>query len=88
VECDLGNYFTRTINSNSTFSFTNVPASRAFSFALELTHTSGTVTWPAAVAWPNNTAPTLNTGLTHLFVFVTDDGGTRWRGAALVDYNN
>lgn len=88
VNCSLGNYFTRTINANATFSFTNIPSGRAFSFALELTHTSGTVTWPAAVEWPNGTAPTLNTGFTHIFVFVTDDGGSRWRGAALVDYNN
>jgi hypothetical protein len=28
----------------------------------------------------------LTTAKTHLLIFVTDDGGTRWRGAALVDY--
>ena len=50
--------------------------------------TSGTVTWPASVKFPADTAPTLTTGKTHLFMFVTDDGGTRYRGAALADYVN
>ena len=88
VDCSAGNYFTKTINANSTFTFSNVPASRAFSFVLELTHTSGTVTWPSSVKFPSDTAPTLTTGKTHLFVFETNDGGTRFRGAALVDYVN
>ena len=88
VDCSAGNYFTKTINANSTFTFSNVPASRAYSFVLELTHTSGTVTWPASVKFPSDTAPTLTTGKTHLFVFETNDGGTRFRGAALVDYVN
>lgn len=88
VDCSAGNYFTKTIAGASTFTFSNVPASRAFSFTLELTHTSGTVTWPASVQWPGGTAPTLTTGKTHLFTFVTDDGGTRWRGASSVNYTN
>lgn len=88
VDCSSGNYFTKTIAADSTFTFSNPPASRSYSFTLELTHTSGTITWPAAVQWPGATAPTLTAGKTHLFMFVTDDGGTRWRGAALVDYTN
>jgi hypothetical protein len=89
IDCGAGNYFTKTISSNSTFTFSNPPATgTAYAFTLELTHTSGTVTWPASVAWPGGIAPGLTTGKTHLFVFVTDDGGTRWRGAALVDYTN
>lgn len=88
VDCSTGNYFTKTISADSTFTFSNVPASRAYSFVLELTHTSGTVTWPTSVKFPADTAPTLTTGKTHLFVFETNDGGTRFRGAALVDYVN
>ena len=89
INLSLGNYFIKTINANSTFTFSNPPASgTAGTFTLELTHTSGTVTWPASVKWPADTAPTLTTGKTHLFVFVTDDGGTRYRGAALADYVN
>jgi len=88
INCAAGNYFTKTISANSTFTFSGAPSSRAYGFTLELTHTSGTITWPASVKWPGNTAPALATGKTHLFVFVTDDGGTRWRGAALKDYVN
>jgi hypothetical protein len=88
VDCSLGNYFIKTIAANSTFTFSNVPASRAYSFTLELTLTSGTITWPVAVKWNNDTAPILTAGKTHLLVFVTDNGGARWRGAALVDYVN
>lgn len=88
VDCTAGNYFTKTINSNSVFTFSNPPSSRSYSFTLELTHTSGSVTWPTTVKWPADTTPSLTTGKTHLFMFVTDDGGTRWRGAALVNYTN
>ena len=86
VDCSAGNYFTKTINGSSTFTFSNAPSSRAYSFTLELTVTSGSATWPASVAWPSGTAPTLSTGKTSLLMFVTDDAGTRWRGASLVDY--
>jgi hypothetical protein len=88
IDCSEGNYFTKTIAGDSTFTFSNAPASRSYAFTLELTQTSGNVTWPAAVTWPKDTPPTLTAGNTHIFVFVTDDGGTRWRGAALVDYIN
>jgi len=88
IDCSAGNYFTKTINGNSTFTFSNVATSRAVAFTLELTHTSGTITWPTTVKWPADTAPSLTTGKTHLFFFVTDDGGTRWRASSLVNYTN
>lgn len=88
IDCSAGNYFTKTISGNSTFTVSNVPSSRAFAFTLELTHTSGTVTWFSGVEWPSGTAPTLTTGKTHLFMFVTDDGGTRWRASSLINYTN
>ena len=88
VDCSTGNYFTKTISGNSTFTFANVPTGCAYAFTLELTHSSGTVTWPASVKFPADTAPTLTTGKTHLFMFITDDGGTRFRGSSLVDYVN
>jgi len=88
VDCSAGNYFTKTISGNSTFTFANVPTGGAYSFTLELTHSSGTVTWPSSVKFPADTAPTLTTGKTHLFMFLTDDGGTRFRGSSLVDYVN
>ena len=86
LDLSTSNYFTKTINANSTFTVSNTPSSRAFAFTLELTHTSGTITWFSGVEWPGGTAPTLATGKTHLFMFVTDDGGARWRAASLVNY--
>lgn len=88
IDCSTGNYFIKTINGSSTFTVSNIPSSRAYSFTLELTHTSGTITWFSGVEWPNGTAPTLTTGKTHLFMFVTDDGGTRWRASSLINYTN
>jgi len=90
IDCSSGNYFTKTITSGTnTFTFDNVPTTgTAFSFTLELTHTGGTAAWPAAVKWPADTAPSLTDGKTSLFMFVTDDGGTRWRGNAIVDFTN
>lgn len=88
IDCSLGNYFTITISGNSTFSFTNVPSSRSYLLTVEITHTSGTITWPISVKWAGDNAPTLTAGYTHLFMFITDDSGTRWRGAYLTDYAN
>jgi hypothetical protein len=89
IDCSLGNFFTKTIAANSTFTVSNVPASRAYAFTLEVVHTSGTITWFSGVQWPNNnTAPTLTTDKVHLFTFVTDDGGTTWRGASQINYNS
>lgn len=85
VDCSVSNYFTRTVNGAVTFTFSNVPAG-SYGFTLKIIHTSGAITWPAAVKWPKNTAPTLTTGKTHLFIFETDDAGTTWRGAVLQDY--
>jgi hypothetical protein len=88
IDCSAGNYFTKTVASAVTFTVSNVPASRAYGFTLEITHTSGAITWFSGVEWPNGTAPTLTTGKTHVFCFVTDDGGTRWRAAVQANYTN
>ena len=87
VDCSASNFFTKTIAATSTFTFSNPPTSgTAYAFTLEVVHTSGTITWPASVRWPGNTAPTLTTGRTHLITFVTDNAGTTWYGAPQVNY--
>ena len=90
VDCRLGNYFTKTITGATTFTFDNPPASGvAYGFTMEVTlNGSNAITWPGTVKWPADTAPTITDGKTQLFIFVTDDGGTRWRGSSLVDYTN
>jgi hypothetical protein len=85
-DCSLGNFFTKTASGALTWSFTNVPAAtRSFAILLELTNGgSGAQTWPAAVKWPGGTAPTLTVSGVDVLGFITDDGGTVWRGVALM----
>lgn len=85
IDCSAGNYFIKTASGALTWTFTNVPASRAFAVLLELTNGgTGTQTWPAAVKWPGGTAPTLTASGVDLLGFITDDGGTTWRGVQLM----
>ena len=89
VDCSAVNYFTKTITGATTFTFTNVPTGVAYTFTMEVTlNGSNAITWPASVKWPADTAPSITDGKTQLFVFITDDGGTRWRGSSIVDYTN
>ena len=89
VDCSAGNYFTKTITGATTFTFSNVPTSVVYSFTMEVTlNGSNSITWPAAVKWPADTAPTISDAKTQLFTFITDEGGTRWRGNSAVDYTN
>lgn len=85
-----GTYFSANTTGACTWTFTGGPdSSKASGFVLELTSGAGntgtayTQTWPAAVKWPGGSAPTLTQGETKvdILVFVTDDGGTTWRGA-------
>ena len=88
IDCSLGNYFTKTITGATAFTFSNVPASGteySMTVELDLNGNNG-VTWPNTVKGPADTAPTITDGKTQLFMFVTVDGGTKWRGGTLVDY--
>ena len=87
VDCHNGNAFAHTLTENTTFTFSNPPASgTAFSFSLEIIQDASasgyTVTWPTSVDWPSATAPTLTATASakDVFVFYTRDGGTNWYG--------
>ena len=89
VDCSTASYFTKTITGATTFTFANAPSGVAYAFTFEVTlNGSNAITWPGTVKWPADTAPTITDGKTQVFVFLTDDGGTRWRGSSLVDYTN
>ena len=79
-----GNYFSATIGGATTWTFSNPLASpNACGFVIELTNAGAyAITWPAAVKWPSATAPTLTAAGVDVLVFITDDGGTAWRGIA------
>ena len=87
VNCEAGNAFSHTLTENTTFTFSNPPASgTAYSFSIEIIQDASasgfTVTWPAAVDWPAATAPTLTATASakDVFVFYTRDGGTTFYG--------
>ena len=90
IDCAEGNYFKKTVTGATAFTFTNVPSGTAYFLTIEIEcNGSNAVTWPTPnVKWPADTAPTITDGKTTLFMFVTDDGGTRWRGSSLADYTN
>ena len=87
VNCEAGNTFSHTLTENTTFTFSNPPATgTAYSMSVEIIQDAGasgfTVTWPASVDFPAATAPTLTAtaSAVDVFVFTTRDGGTTWYG--------
>ena len=90
IDCNTGNYFTLTQNQNiSSWTISNVPASgRAYALTIELQNSSYSTAWSgfSNLKWPENTAPTLDASKAHVLIFLTDDGGSNWRGAAITNY--
>jgi hypothetical protein len=82
VDCQLGTHFTKTVAGALSWTFTNAPVSgKAFGFLLELANGgAGAQTWPAAVKWDNNAAPTFQASGVDVVGFLTRDGGATWRG--------
>ena len=91
IDLSASNYFTKTLAGDSTFTFSNPPASGTVgSFTLEVNYTGGDILWPGSVYWngAGQTAPTITAGKVQLYMFVTRDGGTTYRGALLADYDS
>lgn len=79
-----------TLDANTTFTFVDPPGVGSFTLHVKQDGTgSRTVTWPAAVKWPNNqTPPTLTTTANHRDVIVFHFNGTNYFGAlAGFDYD-
>ena len=88
VNCETGNVFALSTTGNTTFTFTNPPASgTAFGFMLRLTAGgTHTITYPSGVDFAGATAPDAPaSGETDILVFTTTDGGTTWYGALAID---
>jgi len=83
LDLETGNVFNDSISANTTYTFSNPPASgTAFGFTLKVT-VSGTrtITWPASVDWAGGEAPEAPaSGETDVFAFYTTDGGTTYYG--------
>ena len=93
IDCEAGNVFSHTLSENTTFTFSNPPASgTAYGFSLKIVQDASasgyTVTWPSSVDWPSadqyaaSGAPRLTSTASAVdqFVFYTHDGGTTWYG--------
>lgn len=93
INCEAGNVFSHTLSENTTFTFSNPPASgTAYGFSLKIIQDASasgyTVTWPIAIVWPKadqyaaSGAPRLTSTASAVdqFVFYTHDGGTTWQG--------
>ena len=87
LNCRSGNDFTHTLTENTTFTFSNAPASGTdYTFSVKITQdasaTGYTVTWPASVVWPYGNTPVLTdiASADDYFVFITHDGGTTFYG--------
>ena len=88
IDCETGNVFALTTGQNTTFVFSNPPASgTAYGFMLKLTAGgTHTITYPNTVDFAGGTAPDAPaSGETDVLVFTTVDGGTNWYGALAID---
>ena len=85
IDLATGNYFSKTISGNTTFTVSNTPSTgTAASFILDLTNGgSATITWWSGVKWAGGTAPTLTSAGRDVLGFFTHDGGTTWTGLVL-----
>ena len=82
IDLEDGNVVTAQITGNTTFTFSNPPASNGGGFTLVLTNGgSSTVTWPSSVDWDGSFgAPTLTSSGRDVLTFVNPDGGAIWYG--------
>lgn len=89
INLSTANYFTATSIGLITWSFANpVSSPNMSSFILKLTNGGAfTQIWPSSVKWPGAIAPVLTVSGNDTLGFVTDDGGTTWRGVLLMADN-
>lgn len=83
ADCETGNVFSLATTGNTTFTFSNPPATgTAYGMVIKLTAGgTHTITWPASVDWAGGTAPDAPaSGETDVLCFITHDGGTTWYG--------
>jgi hypothetical protein len=75
--------YTLTTSGNTTFSFTNAPASpQVGTFSLIITAGgTHTLTWPSSVDWADGTAPDAPaSGAKDVYTFMTINAGSTWYG--------
>ena len=86
MNLNSGTYFSKTVNSATTFAASGVPAAgNVASFTLELTNGgSNTITWMTGTKWAGGSPPSLTSSGIDVLVFTTRDGGTSWLAAPAI----
>lgn len=70
-----GSTFKKTITANTAFTFSGLAGDQLVALIL-VNGGSKTVTWPAAVKWPDGVKPTLSASGVDIITFFSPDGGT------------
>ena len=79
IDVSLGSFFTKTITSDTTFTFTGVPAGKTCIFSLILTNAGAfNITFPNSVTWAAGASPSFHVIGKDCMTFFTTDGGTSW----------
>ena len=100
IDCALGNYFTLDLSSTNVsggWDFTNVPTTKSFALAIEITTgASTTIIWNVVsvngggnantIKWAGGAVPSFTQGKPLVVILTTDDTGVSWYGSALVDF--
>jgi len=87
INLALSRFHAKTLNGNETLTFDNCP-SIGYAFMLELTHVSGVLSLPSTVKTSDDIVYSLTPGKTHLLMFITSNGGARWRMVIAPNYTN
>ena len=85
IDLSLGNLFTKSVNSSTTFSVLNCLSSgTSNSFILELVNAGAfTITWFSGIKWAEGIAPILTASGVDVLGFYSYDGGVTWKGLVL-----
>jgi hypothetical protein len=85
IDMSAYSYYAHTLTGNTTYTVSNIPVGFT-SFILELTNGGAyTITWPSYTKWNAGVSPTLtSSGGVDMIQFMTDDGGTTWRGVLVM----
>lgn len=80
IDLSLGSFFTKTITANTTLDIVNCPPAGA-TFTLELTMVAGSVSFvqASAIKTSYDKPITLDAGKTHELMFLTSNGGARFK---------
>lgn len=82
IDLSLGDVFTKTITSNTTFTIVGVPQNKNCTFSIILQNGGAyNIVWPSNVKWSYGLSPILSTEGIDVITFITPSGGNIWYGS-------